>query len=83
MIWRFSASGTSRYIESSTAEEISQPPGLIRPRPCRSNALLKLHFFVPNHGPKFIALMDEHMPHWRQVRKRLNESPLSHIDWEY
>lgn len=42
-----------------------------------------LHFFVPNHGPKFVELMDTHMPHWRQVRKRLNEDPLSHIDWEY
>ncbi len=42
-----------------------------------------LHFFVPNHGPKFIQLMDHHMPHWRQVRQNLNATPLSHVDWTY
>ncbi|WP_323796856.1 SprT family zinc-dependent metalloprotease [Nisaea sp.] len=42
-----------------------------------------LHFFVPNHGPKFVKLMDSHMPHWRQVRQKLNATPLSHMDWTY
>ncbi len=42
-----------------------------------------LHFFVPNHGAKFVELMDNHMPHWRQVRQKLNETPLSHVDWTY
>ncbi len=42
-----------------------------------------LHFFVPNHGPKFIQLMDHHMPHWQQVRQNLNTTPLSHVDWTY
>ncbi len=42
-----------------------------------------LHLFVPNHGPKFIQLMDHHMPHWRQVRQNLNATPLSHVDWTY
>ncbi len=42
-----------------------------------------LHFFVQNHGPNFIKLMDQHMPHWRQIRQRLNETPLSHIEWTY
>lgn len=42
-----------------------------------------LHFFVPNHGPKFVELMDRHMPHWRQIRKKLNEAPLSNVDWSY
>lgn len=42
-----------------------------------------LHFFVPNHGPSFVELMDLHMPHWRQVRRKLNEAPLSHVDWAY
>ena len=40
-----------------------------------------LHFFVPNHGPKFIALIDGHMPHWRFIRQKLNEAPLSHTEW--
>ena len=42
-----------------------------------------LHFFIPNHGPKFVELMDRHMPNWRQIRYKLNETPLSHVDWTY
>ncbi|AJD52760.1 Zinc metalloprotease [Thalassospira xiamenensis M-5 = DSM 17429] len=42
-----------------------------------------LHFFVPNHGPKFVELMDQHMPHWVEVRRKLNATPLSHVDWTY
>jgi len=42
-----------------------------------------LHFFVPNHGPRFVELMDRHMPNWRQIRQKLNETPLSHVDWTY
>jgi predicted metal-dependent hydrolase len=42
-----------------------------------------MHFFVPNHGPKFVELMDRYVPQWRQVQKRLNETPLSHVDWTY
>tara|TARA_R110000803_G_scaffold49331_5_gene102549 strand:- start:1998 stop:2714 length:717 start_codon:yes stop_codon:yes gene_type:complete len=42
-----------------------------------------LHFFVPNHGPKFVELMDQHMPHWRNVRRKLNATPLSYMDWTY
>lgn len=40
-----------------------------------------LHFLVPNHGEQFVALMDFHMPHWRVVRKALNDAPLSHVRW--
>lgn len=34
------------------------------------------HFIVPNHGEGFIALLDQHMPNWRAVRKHLNDLPL-------
>ncbi len=34
------------------------------------------HLKVRNHGPEFIAIMDEHMPYWRETRKRLNDSTL-------
>ena len=30
------------------------------------------HFAVHNHGPKFHALMDERLPGWQTLRKRLN-----------
>lgn len=41
-----------------------------------------MHFFVPNHGPGFTALMDRHLPQWRELRKRLNKLPLGHEDWQ-
>ena len=33
------------------------------------------HLVVPNHGPAFHALMDQHYPTWPQARKLLNASP--------
>lgn len=42
-----------------------------------------LHFLVGDHGERFVALMDHHMPTWRTVRQILNEAPLSHAEWEY
>lgn len=40
-----------------------------------------LHFFVQDHGEKFQALMDKHMPGWPNTRRKLNEAPLAHADW--
>jgi hypothetical protein len=31
-----------------------------------------VHLIVPNHGPRFIALMNRHYPAWREARKELN-----------
>ena len=33
-----------------------------------------VHLIVPNHGPRFVALMNEHYPTWREARAELNES---------
>ena len=41
------------------------------------------HLLERHHNERFIALMDAHMPHWRQHRETLNRSPLAHEDWEY
>ena len=27
-----------------------------------------VHLIVPNHGTRFVALMDEHSPAWREAR---------------
>jgi predicted metal-dependent hydrolase len=32
------------------------------------------HLIVPNHGKRFVALMNEHYPAWRAARAELNES---------
>lgn len=34
------------------------------------------HFVAPDHGERFIALLDRHMPGWRTIRDLLNEGPL-------
>ena len=41
------------------------------------------HLIERHHNERFIALMDTHMPHWRQHRATLNRSPLAHEEWEY
>ena len=33
-----------------------------------------VHLIVPNHGKRFVALMDEHYPTWREARAELNAS---------
>ena len=34
------------------------------------------HLRVRNHSAEFIAILDEHMPYWREIRKLLNDSIL-------
>ena len=41
------------------------------------------HFTEPNHGERFVALMDRYMLRWRIVRDELNSAPLAHEDWDY
>jgi hypothetical protein len=42
-----------------------------------------VHLLVPTHGERFIDLMDQHMPGWRNRRDQLNSMPLSHENWSY
>jgi len=41
------------------------------------------HLLEPTHGPRFVALMDKHLPSWRFHRQELNSSPLAHESWSY
>lgn len=41
------------------------------------------HLLERHHNDRFIALMDAHMPQWRQFREMLNGLPLSHQEWGY
>lgn len=38
------------------------------------------HLKVRNHGAAFVAILDEYMPYWRDVRKQLNESKLDYME---
>ena len=37
------------------------------------------HLIEPNHGERFVALLDRHYPGWREARACLNALPLSRI----
>lgn len=40
-----------------------------------------IHLLEPTHGERFITLLDEHYPGWREARAELNELPLSAESW--
>ena len=42
-----------------------------------------VHLLVRHHDEKFHALMGQHFPRWRQVRRELNAAPLAHAKWSY
>ena len=41
------------------------------------------HLLERHHNDRFTALMDAHMPQWRQYREVLNSLPLAHQEWGY
>lgn len=41
------------------------------------------HLLERHHNARFVALMDTYLPHWRQHRATLNQSPLGHEEWVY
>lgn len=42
-----------------------------------------VHVVERNHGTRFIALMDQFLPQWRQHREELNRLPIGHSNWRY
>lgn len=40
-----------------------------------------MHLLERTHSPRFIELMDRHLPDWRARRDELNGAPLSNEDW--
>lgn len=38
------------------------------------------HLVIPNHGAKFVALLDTHMPDWRAAKASLSHLPYSHLE---
>ena len=40
-----------------------------------------LHLIEPTHGERFVALLNEHYPTWREARAELNELPLGAEVW--
>lgn len=42
-----------------------------------------VHLLERRHNNRFLALMDKHLPLWRQLRDELNSAPLAHASWSY
>jgi predicted metal-dependent hydrolase len=40
------------------------------------------HFRVRHHNDRYLALLDEYLPHWRSCRDELNKFIVSHEDWK-
>jgi hypothetical protein len=40
------------------------------------------HLIEPTHGDRFIAILEEHYPTWREARAELNELPLTAEVWK-
>ena len=38
------------------------------------------HLKVRNHNKDFVAIMDQYMPYWREIRKKLNDQILDYLD---
>lgn len=41
------------------------------------------HLIESTHNARFIALMDNFIPHWRQIKDELNRLPVRHEEWEH
>ncbi|KWV91744.1 M48 family metallopeptidase [Erythrobacter sp. YT30] len=54
-----------------------------KPPECLSYIVLHemAHLIEPNHGDRFVALLNRHMPNWRSQRDRLNSLPLRSEQW--
>jgi predicted metal-dependent hydrolase len=56
-----------------------------KPRECLEYVVVHelIHLLEPTHNARFYALMDRYLPNWKHIRKQLNQTPLSHEEWEY
>jgi len=56
-----------------------------RPPMCLEYVLVHelVHLHERLHNERFMTLMDQFMPQWRQYRDLLNEVPLGHEHWNY
>ncbi len=56
-----------------------------KPRECLEYIVVHemVHLLEPTHNARFVALMDQFMPHWRLRRDQLNQLPVRHEDWTY
>jgi len=51
-----------------------------KPTECLDYVILHelAHLKASNHGPEFVAILDEYMPYWRETKKKLNDTTLDY-----
>ncbi len=56
-----------------------------KPRECLEYILVHelVHLLEPTHSPRFLELMDLHLPQWKALRARLNRLPVREEHWRY
>jgi len=56
-----------------------------KPKPCLEYLVVHelVHLIEATHNQRFIALMDHHLPNWRDRRNVLNDLPVRHESWRY
>jgi len=56
-----------------------------KPRECLEYIVVHelAHLRERTHGPRFVAIMDRHLPNWRDTRELLNRLPARHERWVY
>ena len=67
---------SSNWGSCSARNNINLNLNIVRlPRVLRDYVLLHelAHLRIANHGADFAAFMDQYMPHWREIKKLLNE----------
>lgn len=54
-----------------------------KPAPCLEYIVMHelAHLLERHHNDRFTALLDTHLPQWRQYREMLSALPLGHEDW--
>ncbi len=54
-----------------------------KPLPCIEYLVVHelIHLLERLHSPRFVALLDRHLPSWRALRDQLNAAPLGHDVW--
>ncbi len=42
-----------------------------------------IHLLERHHNDRFVYLLENHLPNWKQLKTELNKLPVSHADWDY
>jgi hypothetical protein len=56
-----------------------------KPYPCIEYIVVHemAHLLERNHNSNFVAIMDNYLPEWKQLKMELNKLPVSHVEWGY